>query len=467
MELFTFDTEGGDLTSSEGVEISENAPLAARLRPDNLSEVLGQDHLISEGTPLRRLLDGLPGAPPSIILYGPPGVGKTSLALLLSKGRRFRQLSAVNAGVKDVREEIESARFQLAHKGIQTLLFIDEVHRFNKAQQDALLPAVEDKLITLVAATTENPAFSIISPLLSRSLVLTLNALSEESAEKLIERALLDPKGLNHKIEIDPDAKSELIKISNGDGRRILTYLEAAAGASQDSGVITVDNLAKAVSQAIVLYNVDQHYDVISAYIKSMRGSDVDAALHYLARMIEAGEDPRYIARRLMIFASEDIGMADSNALLVATSAAQAVALVGMPEGALLLAHATVYCATAPKSNAVNIAISEARQDVNSGNIGLVPPPLRDGATPFGTSGDYRYPHDYPEGVVAAQYAPDPLIGKQYYRPTAHGAEARVAKALERIREILGDRNECRRNCSNYRCLITCCRSGGHRLCSY
>ncbi len=438
MELFTFDEEGGELSSSEGVDVSVNAPLAARLRPDNLSEVLGQDHLINEGTPLRRLLDGLPGAPPSIILYGPPGVGKTSLALLLSKGRRFRQLSAVNAGVKDVREEIESARFQLAHKGIQTLLFIDEVHRFNKAQQDALLPAVEDKLITLVAATTENPAFSIISPLLSRSLVLTLNALSEESAEKLINRALLDPKGLNNKIKIDQDAKSELIKISNGDGRRILTYLEAAAGASQDSGVITVDNLAKAVSQAIVLYNVDQHYDVISAYIKSMRGSDVDAALHYLARMIEAGEDPRYMARRLMIFASEDIGMADSNALLVATSAAQAVALVGMPEGALLLAHATVYCATAPKSNAVNIAISEARQDVNSGNIGLVPPPLRDGATPFGASGDYRYPHDYPEGVVAAQYAPDPLIGKQYYRPTAHGAEARVAKALERIREILG-----------------------------
>lgn len=438
MELFTFDTEGGELSSSEGVDVSENAPLAARLRPDNLSEVLGQDHLINEGTPLRRLLDGLPGAPPSIILYGPPGVGKTSLALLLSRGRRFRQLSAVNAGVKDVREEIESARFQLAHKGVQTLLFIDEVHRFNKAQQDALLPAVEDKLITLVAATTENPAFSIISPLLSRSLVLTLNALSEESAEKLIERALIDPKGLNNKIAMDSDAKSELIKISNGDGRRILTYLEAAAGASQDGGVITVENLSKAVSQAIVLYNVDQHYDVISAYIKSMRGSDVDAALHYLARMIEAGEDPRYMARRLMIFASEDIGMADSNALLVATAAAQAVALVGMPEGALLLAHATVYCATAPKSNAVNVAISEARQDVNSGNIGLVPPPLRDGATPFGASGDYLYPHDYPEGVVAAQYAPDPLIGKQYYRPTAHGAEARVAKALERIREILG-----------------------------
>lgn len=438
MELFAFDTEGGELSSSEGVDISENAPLAARLRPENLSEVLGQDHLITEGTPLRRLLDGLPGAPPSIILYGPPGVGKTSLALLLSKGRRFRQLSAVNAGVKDVREEIESARFQLAHKGVQTLLFIDEVHRFNKAQQDALLPAVEDKLITLVAATTENPAFSIISPLLSRSLVLTLNALSEAAAEKLISRALLDAKGLNNKIAMDDDAKSELIKISNGDGRRILTYLEAAAGASQDSGVITVDNLSKAVSQAIVLYNVDQHYDVISAYIKSMRGSDVDAALHYLARMLEAGEDPRYMARRLMIFASEDIGMADSNALLVATSAAQAVALVGMPEGALLLAHATVYCATAPKSNAVNVAISEARQDVNSGNIGLVPPPLRDGATPFGASGDYLYPHDYPEGVVAAQYAPDPLIGKQYYRPTTHGAEARVAKALERIREILG-----------------------------
>ena len=438
MELFSFDTEGGGLSASEGVELSENAPLAARLRPDNLSEVLGQDHLISDGTPLRRLLDGLPGAPPSIILFGPPGVGKTSLALLLSKGRRFRQLSAVNAGVKDVREEIDSAKFQLAHKGVQTLLFIDEVHRFNKAQQDALLPAVEDKLITLVAATTENPAFSIISPLLSRSLVLTLNALTDESAEKLINRALKDPKGLNDEIAMDEDAKSELIKISNGDGRRILTYLEAAAGASRDSGIINVENLSKAVSQAIVLYNVDQHYDVISAYIKSMRGSDVDAALHYLARMLEAGEDPRYMARRLMIFASEDIGMADSNALLVATSAAQAVALVGMPEGALLLAHATVYCATAPKSNAVNVAISEARQDVNSGNIGLVPPPLRDGATPFGASGDYLYPHDYPEGVVAAQYAPDPLVGKQYYRPTAHGAEARVAKALDRIREILG-----------------------------
>jgi putative ATPase len=438
VELFSFDTEGGGLSASEGVELSENAPLAARLRPDNLSEVLGQDHLISDGTPLRRLLDGLPGAPPSIILFGPPGVGKTSLALLLSKGRRFRQLSAVNAGVKDVREEIDSAKFQLAHKGVQTLLFIDEVHRFNKAQQDALLPAVEDKLITLVAATTENPAFSIISPLLSRSLVLTLNALTDESAEKLINRALKDPKGLNDEIAMDEDAKSELIKISNGDGRRILTYLEAAAGASRDSGIINVENLSKAVSQAIVLYNVDQHYDVISAYIKSMRGSDVDAALHYLARMLEAGEDPRYMARRLMIFASEDIGMADSNALLVATSAAQAVGLVGMPEGALLLAHATVYCASAPKSNAVNVAISEARQDVNSGNIGLVPPPLRDGATPFGASGDYLYPHDYPEGVVAAQYAPDPLVGKQYYRPTAHGAEARVAKALDRIREILG-----------------------------
>ena len=248
MELFSFDTEGGDLSASQGVELSENAPLAARLRPDNLSEVLGQDHLISEGTPLRRLLDGLPGAPPSIILFGPPGVGKTSLALLLSKGRRFRQLSAVNAGVKDVREEIDSAKFQLAHKGVQTLLFIDEVHRFNKAQQDALLPAVEDKLITLVAATTENPAFSIISPLLSRSLVLTLNALSDKSAEKLIDRALTDPKGLNNKIAMDGDAKSELIKISNGDGRRILTYLEAAAGASQDGGVITVDNSSKAVS---------------------------------------------------------------------------------------------------------------------------------------------------------------------------------------------------------------------------
>lgn len=438
MELFSFDSESSELTESKDFELFDNAPLAARLRPVNLAEILGQDHLIMEGTPLRRLLDGLPGAPPSIILYGPPGVGKTSLALLLSKGRRFRQLSAVNAGVKDVREEIDSAKFQLAHKGVETLLFIDEVHRFNKAQQDALLPAVEDKLITLIAATTENPAFAIISPLLSRSLVLTLNALDEQAARKLIERALADPKGFNSKITMEQDAISELIKISNGDGRRILTYLEAAAGASQESAQITVSNLSAAVSQAIVLYNVDQHYDVISAYIKSMRGSDVDAALHYLARMIEAGEDPRYMARRLMIFASEDIGMADSNALVVATTAAQAVALVGMPEGALLLAHATVYCATAPKSNAVNLAISMARQDILAGGIGVVPPHLRDGSTSFGASGDYRYPHDYPEGVVAAQYAPDPLVGKRYYQPSNHGAEGRVSKALERIREILG-----------------------------
>lgn len=416
--------------------VSEQAPLAARMRPQTIAEVLGQDHLLTAGSPLARLLAGERSAPPALILYGPPGCGKTTLALLLSTGRRFRQLSAVSAGIKEVREEIESARYQLSQRGTETILFIDEVHRFNKAQQDALLPAVEDKIITLVAATTENPSFSIITPLLSRSLVLRLQALTKESAELLVSRALGSEKGLKNQVRIEPEAREELIRLAHGDARRLLTYLEASAGAAV-AGRITRESVAMAADRALVDFNIDLHYDIISAFIKSVRGSDPDAAIHYLLRAIEGGEDLRFLARRLVILASEDIGMADSQALIVTTAAAQAVALVGAPEGHYALVHAAVYCALAPKSNALYLAMQQATADISGADIGEVPENLRDGNSPFGQKGIYRYPHDYPEGVVSAKYLPGPLVGRRYYEPTSHGAEARIAQALSRIREIL------------------------------
>ena len=416
--------------------LSAQAPLAARMRPQSLEEVLGQNQFLRPGAPLMRLMQGEKGAPASLILYGPPGCGKTTLALLLAKNRRFRQLSAVSAGIKDVRDEIESARYQLSTKGTETVLFIDEVHRFNKAQQDALLPAVEDKIITLVAATTENPSVSIITPLLSRSLVVRLAPLEPRDAQKILERALISERGLAGKFTISDDAREELIRLAHGDARRLLTYLEAASGASVES-VITRDSVSAAADRSLVDFNIDLHYDIISAFIKSVRGSDVDAALHYLLRAIEGGEDLRFLARRLVILASEDIGMADSQALVVTTAAAQAVALVGAPEGHYALVHATAYCALAPKSNSLARAMHSASGDIATGDIGEVPENLRDGNSPFGQKGIYRYPHDYPEGVVKANYLPDPLVGRRYYEPTEHGAEARIAQALVRIREIL------------------------------
>jgi putative ATPase len=321
------------------------------------------------------------------------------------------------------------------------------VHRFNKAQQDALLPAVENRLITLVAATTENPAFSIISPLLSRSLMLTLKALDEAALRGLVERARVDPRGLDNSVTISDSALETLIRLSSGDARRSLTYLEASAGAAHSRGATLIDDetLALAVDRMVVNYdrNGDQHYDVASALIKSIRGSDVDAALHYLARMLEAGEDPRFIARRLMISASEDIGLADPNALPMAVAATQACAIIGMPEARIILAEATIYLATAPKSNASYLAIEAAIADLREGRGGPIPSVLRDtnGAVRWEESpaGEpYRYPHDYPGGIIAAQYAPDDLRDREYYQPTRHGVEARIADALARIRVILG-----------------------------
>ncbi len=427
------------------------APLAVRMRPRTLGEVVGQQHLLVPGSPLRRLVSAATEAgpgPTSVILWGPPGTGKTTLAYLVSTatGRRFQELSAVNAGVKEVRAVIEAARDALGMHGTGTVLFVDEVHRFSKTQQDALLPAVENGWVTLVAATTENPAFSVISPLLSRSVLLTLASLTDDDVRAVLDRAVAEPRGLDGTVELTEDAREHLVRIAGGDARRALTSLEAAAGAALDSGSATVDlaTVERAVDKAAPRYDRDgdQHYDVISAYIKSLRGSDADAAMHYLARMVEAGEDPRFIARRLIILASEDIGLADPSALPLAVAAAQAVQLIGMPEGFYALSHATIALALAPKSNAVTKAMGAATEDLRRGLIGPVPPHLRDShyarAGDLGHGKGYVYPHDVPGAVAAQQYGPDALGDRRYYWPTAYGAEARYREVSDRLRVALG-----------------------------
>jgi putative ATPase len=430
----------GEATAWAGGRVGASAPLAVKMRPATLDEVLGQDHLLQPGSPLRRMVEGSGAA--SVILYGPPGTGKTTLAALISKatGRRFEALSALSAGVKEVRAVIEKARVAVLHHGEQTVLFIDEVHRFSKTQQDALLSAVENRVVLLVAATTENPSFSVVAPLLSRSLILALEPLDADAVRSVVRRAIHDPRGLGGRVEVTDDAVDLLVQLSAGDARRALTALEVAAEVGER---VTVATIEQSLDKAAVRYDRDgdQHYDVVSAFIKSVRGSDVDAALHYLARMLVAGEDPRFVARRLMILASEDIGMADPTALQTAVAAAQTVQLIGMPEAQLTLAHATVHLATAPKSNAVTTALGAAMSDIREGKAGLVPAHLRDGhysgAAKLGHAIGYKYSHDDADGVVRQQYPPDELVGVDYYLPTNHGAEREIATRLDKLRAII------------------------------
>lgn len=461
---------------------ASRAPLAVRMRPRTIDEVLGQEHLLTPGAPLRVLAgeNAGPAGPSSVILYGPPGTGKTTLAHVIARapGRKFVELSAITAGVKDVRAVMDQALLDRDMYGTTTVLFLDEIHRFTKAQQDALLPGVENRWVILVAATTENPSFSIISPLLSRSLLLRVHSLEQSDIERLIDRALADPRGFDGAAVIDEDARAHLAAVSGGDARRSLTSLEAAAaiafseaeqvsvesarsaedladladpaGESGEKSTkpaapvrITLAHATEAVDRAAIRYDRsgDQHYDVVSAFIKSMRGSDADAAVHYLARMLEGGEDPRFVARRIMILASEDIGLADPQALQVATAAAQSVALVGMPEARIILSQAVIYCALAPKSNAAYNAINRAIADVRAGASGQVPVHLRDGhyagAKQFGHGVGYIYAHDEPGHVAAQQYLPDTLRGTVYYEPTQHAFERTLTERRERIRRIL------------------------------
>lgn len=440
-----------DLFSSDShtqARRARNTPLAVRMRPKTLDEVVGQKHLLTEGSPLRVLAEGSkgPARASSAILYGPPGTGKTTIAHVIAQGgqRKFVELSAIRAGVKDVRQVMDQALQDRDLRGITTVLFMDEIHRFNKAQQDALLPGVENGWVILVAATTENPSFSVIAPLLSRSLLLTLQSLGREDLTELIDRALTAEHGLDGHFSLDDDAREHILRVSGGDARRVLTTLEAAAAVAsgRSETTITGADAQQAADFAVQRYDKDgdQHYDIVSAFIKSLRGSDVDAALHYLARMIVAGEDPRFIARRLVIAAGEEVAMADPTALQTAVAAADAVQLVGMPEARILLAQATVHIAAAPKSNAAYKALDAAIADVRSGRGGPVPPHLRDshyaGAHRLGHGMDYVYAHDQPHHVAAQQYPPDDLVGVDYYTPSENGNERAVAERLQRLRAI-------------------------------
>jgi len=431
-------------TGASGVpEVAANAPLAVRMRPRSVDEVVGQSHLLTDGSPLTRLI-GPDAAAASIILWGPPGTGKTTLAYLVAGNRRFVELSAVTAGVKDVRAVIEDSKRRIATGERETVLFIDEIHRFTRSQQDALLPAVENRWVTLVGATTENPSFSVVGPLLSRSLMLVLKPLGADDVRALIDRAVADERGLAGAVALDEDAREHMVRVAGADARKALTLLEAVADAVGAAGTITGELAERAMDAALVAYDKsgDQHYDVISAFIKSVRGSDVDASLHYLARMIVAGEDPRFLARRLVILAAEDIGLADPQALVVAQAAADAVSFIGMPEGRIVLGEATAYLAMAPKSNRSYLAIDRAIADVKAGRAGVVPSHLRDahyaGAERLGHGKGYQYAHDGEHGVAAQEYLPETLEGAVYYEPSDHGFEKTLGERRAMLRRLLG-----------------------------
>ena len=424
-------------------QAQREAPLAARMRPRNFDEFVGQEHIVGPGRVLRKSIevDQLP----SIVLWGPPGSGKTTLAFIIASitGSHFSAISAVTSGVADLRKIVEEARERLGMYGQRTILFIDEIHRFNKAQQDVILPHVEEGTVVFIGATTENPSFEVISPLLSRSRVFTLEALTEEQVRLLVERAMKDEeRGLGKmRPQLDPDAMGSLVVLANGDVRIALNALELATAATDtsESGVrhISVATIEDAMQQRALIYDKvgDQHYDTISAFIKSMRGSDPDAAIYWLGRMIEAGEDPLFIARRLVILAAEDVGMADPQALPVAVAAQQAVHFVGMPEGAIPLAEATVYLATAPKSNSAYSALNQALEDVRKTRNDPVPLHLRNPVTSLmkgmGYGKDYKYSHDYPGHFAAMQNLPDSLKERRYYRPSDQGYEREVAQRLK------------------------------------
>lgn len=442
---------------------SSTTPLAARMRPTTLDEVVGQQHILKAGSPLIALAtpieQGAKVSAASVLLWGPPGTGKTTLAQVVarSSGRRFVELSAITAGVKEVREVLDRARNDKDLYGVSTVLFLDEIHRFSKAQQDALLPGVEAGVVVLIAATTENPSFSVISPLLSRSLVLTLESLSDEDVRSLIQRAVSDNRGLAGAVAISDELVEQILRLSLGDARRALTILESAAisalsrvsskSAKQSKskkpvGVALAD-IESAADRALLRYDKDgdQHYDVISAFIKSVRGSDADAAIHYLARMIEGGEDPRFIARRLMILAAEDIGLADPQALTLAVSAAETVAMIGMPEGRIPLAEATIYLALAPKSNTAYNAINSALADVRNGVVGQVPNSLKSSnfakAQSQGAGVGYEYPHDSSRAVVPQRYLDDKVLGRKYYLPKDVGHERELGERWSKLRDIV------------------------------